>query len=319
MSRNTGEKNARDVAGVPNPARRDLRAMLLMTRRGLKIFLKDRASVFFSLLAPLIILLLYVLFLGDVQISSMESAFAGSGLARGDIRAFVDGWMIAGVMSVACITVSYSANSVMVQDRARGVLNDSLASPVRRQAITASYFLYNYAVTVVICMLVLAVCIAYLCVSGGFFLTAAEVCAAVGITLLSALSATMITVFVAGFLKTESALSASGGILSAVIGFVIGAYMPISMFPLAVQRLILCVPGTYSAGLYRNCFMRGALDNLALPPEAAAELETAYSMRLEFFGLSVPLGAMAVVLAGSAALFLALSMVFSFRRQKGGK
>ena len=114
-----------------------------------------------------------------------------------------------------------------------------------RQAITASYFLYNYAVTVVICMLVLAVCVAYLCVSGGFFLTAADVCAAAGITLLSALSATMITVFAAGFLKTEAALSASGGILSAVIGFVIGAYMPISMFPLAVQRLILCVPGTY--------------------------------------------------------------------------
>ena len=71
MSGNTGEKNARAIAGAANPARRDLRAMLLMTRRGLKIFLKDRASVFFSLLAPLIILLLYVLFLGDVQILSL--------------------------------------------------------------------------------------------------------------------------------------------------------------------------------------------------------------------------------------------------------
>lgn len=300
-------------------ARRDLRAMLLITRRSLKIFLKDRAAVFFSLLAPLIILLLYVLFLGDLQIGSLESAFAGSGLARGDIRAFVDGWMIAGVMSVACITVSYSANSVMVQDRVRGVLNDCFASPMRRQAVAASYFLYNYAVTVLICTLTLAVCMGYLCVSGGFFLTAGDVFAAVGVTLLSALSATMITVFAAGFLKTESALSASGGILSAVIGFVIGAYMPISTFPLAVQRFIMCIPGTYSAGLYRHCFMRGALENLSLPPEAAGELEKAYSMQLEFFGLSVPLWAMAAVLAASAALFLALSMIFSLRRKKGGK
>ena len=44
-----------------------------MTLRNIKIFLKDRAAVFFSLLAPLIVLMLYILFLGDIQVSSVKS------------------------------------------------------------------------------------------------------------------------------------------------------------------------------------------------------------------------------------------------------
>ena len=45
--------------------------------RGIKIFLSDKMSVFFSLLAPIIILMLYVLFLGDIQYDSLKSAMEG--------------------------------------------------------------------------------------------------------------------------------------------------------------------------------------------------------------------------------------------------
>ena len=41
-------------------------ALLSLARRNLKVFLKDKANVFFSLLAPLIVLALYALFLGRV-------------------------------------------------------------------------------------------------------------------------------------------------------------------------------------------------------------------------------------------------------------
>ena len=49
-------------------------ALWLLTRRNLKIFLKDKAIVFFSLLAPLIVLVLYVLFLGRIQEDGLLAA-----------------------------------------------------------------------------------------------------------------------------------------------------------------------------------------------------------------------------------------------------
>lgn len=38
-----------------------------LVRRHCKVFLKDGMAVFFSLLAPIIVFMLYVLFLGDIQ------------------------------------------------------------------------------------------------------------------------------------------------------------------------------------------------------------------------------------------------------------
>ena len=296
-----------------------LYTMRQMTLRNIKIFLKDRAAVFFSLLAPLIVLMLYILFLGDIQVSSVKSFFPDeTSLDERAIRSFVDSWMIAGVLSVSCITVSLGANSVMVQDRSRGVLYDSLSSPVKRWVITAGYFAANFLVTLVICLIVFAVCLAYLALTGGFCLTAADLLYALGVMLLSILSATVLTVFIAGFFRTESALSAFGGIVSAAIGFLIGAYMPMSVFPKAVQYFACIFPGSHSAGLFRTCLMRGALEELgtSLPEQAIAGLREGFSMELNLFGAEVGAPVMWAVLAASVAVFAALNLLFAFKSKR---
>ncbi len=295
-----------------------LYALRRMAWRNIAIFLKDKPAVFFSLLAPLIVLMLYVLFLGDIQVDSLKSFLPeGITIDEGLISGYVDSWMVAGVLSVSCITVSLGANNIMVADRSRGVLNDSLSSPVRRWVITASYFLANLLVTLIICLIVLGVCFAYLGITGHFFLNASDVFAAVGVLLLSALSATMLTVFVASFFRTESALSAFGGIVSAGIGFLIGADMPLSVFPKPVQYFACLFPGSHSAGLFRNCLMRGALEEMAevMPEQAVDGIAEAFSMKLDLFGSEVGTGVMLAVLAASVVLFAALNLIRVIRRK----
>ena len=46
--------------------------MIAFAKRNLKLFFRDKSSVFFSLLSVLIVLGLYVLFLGDQLVSSMK-------------------------------------------------------------------------------------------------------------------------------------------------------------------------------------------------------------------------------------------------------
>ena len=99
----------------------DMFALGSIVKRCLKMFLKDGMSVFFSLLAPLIVFLLYVLFLADIQVDTVTSAFPeGFEASKTLVKSFVDNWMVSGVLGVACITVSLSANSIMVQDKQRG-------------------------------------------------------------------------------------------------------------------------------------------------------------------------------------------------------
>lgn len=299
------------------PCMDDFYALFILSKRNLMLFLKDKMSVFFSLLAPLIILMLYVLFLGDMQTRSLEGMFADYPfltLPEKGVRAFVDSWMMAGVLAVSCITVAFSANVVMVADKNKGISADAMASPVKSWVVQVSYFVADFVVTVFITMLLYAVCLSYLGIAGEFHLSVGDVFENIGIILLSVLTSTALSILVGSFFRSEGALSGFIGILSAAIGFLIGAYMPISLFPKAVQSLVGFVPGSYSAGLFRNAMMNGALDYLTeidrLPEEIVSkmrnEISQSYSMKLEFFGEQVGVIAMYVVLALCAVLFITL-------------
>ena len=99
--------------------------LMQQTRRNLKIFLKDKANIFFSLLSPLIVLALYVLFLGRTQTDSMMEALTQMGLASAAsekaVQAFCDSWMLVGCLSCACVTVPMCACGSIIQDKKRGI------------------------------------------------------------------------------------------------------------------------------------------------------------------------------------------------------
>lgn len=290
-----------------------------LVERSLKIFLKDKASVFFSLLAPLIVLGLYLLFLGDIQMDGIKAAFEGASIDDKLLKSFVDSWMLAGVVSVACVTVSFSVQGITVQDREKGVLNDMLASPISRGIIDLSYLISNFVVTLCICLIVLAVAFVYVAITG-WTLSFADVVLLIALTIMSVLSASVISTLVGLAFRTSSQHSAFVGIISAVIGFVMGAFMPLSAFPEGVQYVTLFVPATYSAALYRNLFMRGALEKIdAALPGAGDGLKGSFSMELDFFGKTIGADMQAVIFAAFIALTLAAWIAIAVAKAVKGK
>ena len=290
-----------------------------LVERSLKIFLKDKASVFFSLLAPLIVLGLYLLFLGDIQTDGIKTAFEGAPIDDKLLKSFVDSWMLAGVVSVACVTVSFSVQGITVQDREKGVLNDMLASPISRGIIDISYLISNFVVTLCICLIVLAVAFVYVAITG-WALSFVDVVLLIALTIMSVLSASIISTLVGLAFRTSSQHSAFVGIISAVIGFVMGAFMPLSAFPEGVQYVTLFVPATYSAALYRNLFMRGALEKIdAALPGAGDGLKGSFSMELNFFGKTIGTDMQAVIFAAFIALTLAAWIAIAVAKAVKGK
>ncbi len=294
-------------------------ALWALTMRNLKVFLRDRANVLFSLLAPLIVLGLYVLFIGRMQTDGIISALSEFGVTADEaVQAFSDSWMLSGVMATTCITVPLCACGIMVQDRLKGVSADFLASPVPSWAAPAAYFLAVLLAGAVISLIVLCVCFAYIALSGSWLLSLTEVLGAVGTTLLSVLAASTMLVFVIGFVKSDGAFTGINIIFGTVIGFLIGAYIPVSSFPTWVQYITLFVPGSYSAGLFRGFLMQGALGEMA---EAAGQpfadaLAEEFSVHLNFFGTQLPGWGAAVVLVGVTLLFAACFVLAAYLRAK---
>ena len=290
-----------------------------LVRRNIGIYLKDKMMVFFSVLTPVIVLLLYILFLGDLQVDSILGVIndfgVGDFVTKTDVKALINNWMIAGVMGVSCITVAFSANTIMVRDRERGNINDVLSAPVKRWVIYASYIISCFVITFCICFAILLISIIYLACTHGLMMSFVDFLAIIGITILSVVSSSFVTVLIISFIKTEGSLSAVNGLFSTAIGFLIGAYMPFSMLPSAIQYIACFIPGTYGAGLFRNFFVRGPIEALSakLPADKldlVNSLMSQYSLEMEFFGMKISVGWMVFALFLFIVLTGALLLIF---------
>ena len=79
-----------------NSIRKDLNSYFGMTKRNILIYLKDKMTLLFSMLSPLIVLCLYLLFLKNTYVNSISSIFVESGasIASADINALVNSWLL---------------------------------------------------------------------------------------------------------------------------------------------------------------------------------------------------------------------------------
>ncbi len=302
-----------------------LLSLHVLVKRHIKMFVKDKMTVFFSVLAPVIVLLLYILFLGDMQVNAIMSSVRGSEFANSvDMeeieslaRVMINNWMISGVMGVSCITVAFNANAIMVRDRERGNINDVLASPVKTWVIYASYIISCFIITICITFIVLFLSMIYLACTGAFLLSAGDFFAIVGITILSVFSAAFAMVLIISFFKTDAALASFSSVFTTAIGFLIGAYLPVSMLPAPIRYLTCFVPGTYSAGLYRNFFLRAPKELLlgVLPDDFVHSLMGEFSVEMEFFGTHITAGWMVLTLFLSIILFGGLLIILYSKKK----
>ena len=288
-----------------------------LVKRNIKIYMRDKMAMFFSVLAPVIVLLLYILFLGKMQVDSIVmDALKDTSVDKDVIvslaNIMINNWMICGVLSVSCITIAFNSCAIMVRDREQGNVNDVLAAPIKKWVLYVSYVISTFVVTFCIAMIILAISMIYLACTGGLIMTFIDFIAILGITVLSTLSAAFAVVLMLSFVKTSAAQSAFGSIFITVIGFLIGAYLPVSMLPVPIQYLTCFVPGTYSAGLYRNFFLRGPIQKMlqVLSPEFVQTLKTNYAIELQIFGARIPAWWMTFALTLSIVLFAVLMIIF---------
>lgn len=136
----------------------------ILARRNLRIFFRDRASVFLSLLSPLILIGLYALFLGSLQVENLTVRFPHS--TDGVVEAFVDGWVFAGITMITTLTTGLAALSVFVEDASSGRFKDFLVSPIRRSSLILGYMISSFIVALVMTLVVVAVSQGYTAIRG---------------------------------------------------------------------------------------------------------------------------------------------------------
>ncbi len=295
-----------------------------LTRRHLLVFFRNKVRLLYTLLVPVIIFLVYVLFLRSLELSTVQNIVLTEGLdldaqTMKYVEALVDSWMLSGIAALSTITVALQTNNVFVEDKQNGVNRDFASSPIPRVALIGSYFLFNFIVTVLVCTVYLGICLVYLACMGEFFLGFINILEIVGILLYTSLAATLMTVFICSFIKTEGTMASLVAVFSTAVGFLIGAYMPLGLMADWLQGICGFIPGTYACSLFRYSFMGAplaqlqALEGTVLTPGFIEELTKSFGYDLNFFGITVEPAFQAVANGAFILIFLGLNLLCGSR------
>lgn len=287
-----------------------MKTVISLVNRNRKLFFRDKGMFFSALITPFILIVLYVTFLAKVYKDSFVTAFPeGFSIADKLIDGTVASQLVAALLAVSCVTVTFCVNLTMVQDKASGARKDFNVSPVSCSKIYLGYFLATVLNSLMVNGLALAIGLIYIG-KMGWYLSSVDVLWIIFDEVLLVLFGSTLSSIISYPLTTQGQMSAVGTIVSAGYGFICGAYMPISNFGSGLQKVLSYLPGTYGTSLLKNHMLRGIFTEMEsenLPDELITAVKESLDCSPQFHGNVVNVTQMVFIMAGS---ILVLGIIF---------
>ena len=122
-----------------------------LVKRNMKLFFNDKGMFLTSLITPMILLVLYITFLGNVYRDSLLQNFSMIEISEDVINGVVSGQLVSSILAVSCVTVAFCSNFLMVQDKALGNIKDLTISPVKSNVLSLILFISVADTTIKLC------------------------------------------------------------------------------------------------------------------------------------------------------------------------
>ena len=306
--------------------KRNFRSYRGMTIRNIKVYAKDKMAILLSLLTQIIVLGLYLMFLKSNYVDIINNGLEGFKdlVSKADIEGLVNSWLISGVIGTSVVTVALNTLNLMVKDKEDKIDSDYRASSVKGSTVVMSYFSGAVASTFIISSILLSAGYIFLACTGTFYLDIPQQLLVYALTLLGSVSGTLVLMLFISFFKKSATLSSFGVMVSASIGFIVGAYVPVSQFSENVQTIVNLVPGSQIAAMMRNILVGPAIDNIDKMLDGidkgqfAENAREMFALKLKIFGTEVDTGFMLtysfIIIAVFAVLNIALYKISSKRK-----
>lgn len=277
--------------------------MRAVALRNVKLFFRDRSALFFSFLSVLIILGLYMIFLGDMLRE-------GAGAVPG-VDALMNSWVMAGILAVTSVTSTLGAYGIMVEDRHRGMLKDFTASPLRRRDIAGGYIASAVAIGFMMSLITLLFAELFIVLNGGEWLSWTGWLRVIGLIALSVLSSSSMVFLITSFIGSVNAFSSVSTIIGTLIGFLTGIYIPIGSLPAWVQVAVKLFPVSHAGALLREVMMEEPLKQSfsGAPPETVDQFKLEMGIAFEFGSYTTSAAASLAVLALTTIICYGLSIL----------
>ena len=236
--------------------------MLELISRNRKVYTRDRLAFFMSFLSVIILILVYQVFLGQIQIDAIKEAL-NRDTASTDTIQMVNYWLISGLTTIISMTSTLGAFGVMVLDKEKKLSEDFKVSPVSNFKIELSYAIFAILFGIIMTMFS---CIFAIGMFNGFSslldFSTMDYLSILGVVSMGTVLAATIILPILVFIRTSSAFTTLSTIVGTFIGFISGVYLSIGSVGETLQQIMTWFPLTQVNALLKQILMKDSINKV---------------------------------------------------------
>lgn len=288
--------------------------VLAMVKRNCLCYFRDKASVFFSLLGVLIVILLYLIFLKDMLVDSFMTEISDM-VTRDSVKEFVDAWVMAGILAIVSVTTSAGSLQTMISDKVSGRERDAKMTSLSSAKISAAYILSTFLVGQIMSLIAFVIAIGYLAATG-CEMSAEGIVKTLLLTIPASLSGAIIVYTLTCRMRSEGAFSGFSTVLGVLIGFLTGIYMPLGTMAEGMQTIGSLMPATHMAALMRQTLSKNAFDKImtGAPSETYDEIWYMMGYQIELFGVDFSWQASVIYVIAVTLAFFGIAVILTKKK-----
>ena len=260
--------------------------MFELISRNRKVYTRDRLAFFMSFLSVIILILVYQVFLGQIQIDAIKEAL-GSDTASSDTIKMVNYWLISGLTTIISMTSTLGAFGVMVSDKEKKLSEDFKVSPISNFKVELSYaifaILFGIILTMFSCVFAIGI---FNGLSSLLDYSVMDYLKIFGIVSLSTVLSAAIVLPILAFIRTSSAFTTLSTIVGTFIGFISGVYLSIGSVGETLQQVMTWFPMTQVNALLKQVLMKDSISQVFenAPSSVVNEYKESYGVVLQNAG-----------------------------------
>ena len=257
--------------------------MFELISRNRKVYTRDRLAFFMSFLSVIILILVYQVFLGQIQIDAVKEAL-GSDTASSDTIKMVNYWLISGLTTIISMTSTLGAFGVMVSDKEKKLSEDFKVSPISNFKVELSYAIFAILFGIILTMFS---CVFAIGIFNDFAslldYSAKDYLTIFGIISLSTVLSASIILPILTFIQTSSAFTTLSTIVGTFIGFISGVYLSIGSVGETLQQVMTWFPMTQVNALLKQVLMKNSIAQVFndAPSSVINEYKESYGVILQ--------------------------------------
>lgn len=236
--------------------------MFELISRNRKVYTRDRMAFFMSFMSVIILVVVYQVFLGQIQIDAIKAALNSDSVSTVTLH-MVNYWLIAGLTTIISMTGTLGAFGVMVSDREKKLSEDFKVSPTSPMKIELSYAIFAILFGIILTMFS---CVFAIGIFNGFSslldFSAMDYVKIFGIVSLGTVLSATIVLPILSFIQTSSAFTTLSTIVGTFIGFISGVYLSIGSVGKTLQQVMTWFPLTQINALLKQVLMKSSLTSV---------------------------------------------------------